>query len=266
VGTSGVSWHLSNEDRGTLLVTGEVVGSRFHHNFDGLYISGGVGLHIADNEVSDSVRYGIDLYDATHDCIVENNRVHRSGRHGIIASQGSVTNDIRQNEVHDNAEHGIIIHEGSHGNRLQKNMVYQQRDGVVLHRSQNTVVTNNTVYNSDRGIRLTGASHNLVADNEVRDSDRYGIYVGEASDINSVRGNVVTNNPVGIYVLSKSNEVTANTMRHSRYGIALHGSSEDNRLTDNTIEFASAVGLYVKTTLNNFADHNIFRENRINIR
>lgn len=263
VGVSGVSWHLSDAERGESIITGQVHRSRFHHNYDGLYISGGVGLRLEENQVYENVRYGIDLYDATHDVVVAHNEIYRNGTHGIILAQSSTANDIRANRVHDNVFHGIIVYQASHRNRLTENEVYHHKDGIVLHRSQDTVVTLNTVYENERGIRLTESTHSLISHNEVRNNVKHGVYLGEQSADTIVRDNTITRNPVGVYALSWDNTIAQNILRENSRGIALHQPAAGNRVQGNVLDHNRS-GLYVKTTATNYVGENIATPNKVN--
>ena len=69
----GVSWKLSNLKLKKELLTGEVINSKFHHNYFGAYTYGATGMLWKGNEFYENVRYGLDPHDDSNGFLVEDN-------------------------------------------------------------------------------------------------------------------------------------------------------------------------------------------------
>jgi len=73
----------------------------------------------------------------------------------------------------------------------------------------------------------------------------------------------VSRTSVGIYLYqSNNNNLTENTAKNNIYGIYLHGSSDFNQLTSNTIEYNTKDGIYINEDCNdNSISRNTVRYN-----
>ncbi len=91
----GISWKMSTEKLGKLLPTGEVINSKFHHNYFGAYTFGATGMLWRGNEFYENVRYGLDPHDDSNGFLVENNIFRNNGTHGLIFSKRCINNMIR---------------------------------------------------------------------------------------------------------------------------------------------------------------------------
>lgn len=198
---------------------GEILESRLGYNFYGFYSYEASGLVIRDNEVHDSVRYGIDPHTRSNNLVIERNVSYNNGKHGIILAEECSNSIVRDNVSYNNALHGIVIYKDSNGNVVEDNTAYgngeqgininnaddnivrnntaydNQQDGIgVGQDAQNNIVANNLVYNNGQdGISLySDAIDNIIRDNTVRDNQRYGIYVKSAG--NTVEDNTITGN------------------------------------------------------------------------
>ncbi|MCL5073570.1 MAG: glycosyltransferase [Actinobacteria bacterium] len=119
----GVSWRMSNGKLGTTLLTGEIINSKFHHNYFGAYTYGATGMIWRGNEFYDNIRYGLDPHDDSNGFLVENNKFYRNGTHGLIFSKRCINNIIRNNISYGNKIHGIMLHEKSNNNIIEKNNI-----------------------------------------------------------------------------------------------------------------------------------------------
>ncbi|MDO8497323.1 MAG: glycosyltransferase, partial [bacterium] len=154
----GVSWRMSNGKRGTVLLTGEIIESKFHDNYFGAYTFGATGMLWKKNEFYSNVRYGLDPHDDSNGFLVEENIAHDNGAHGIIFSKRCMYNTIRNNLSYNNKLHGIMLHEKSDENLIEGNTLYGDTDGVALWHSSNNTVRNNTIRDNKNGVRANAGS------------------------------------------------------------------------------------------------------------
>jgi len=163
-------------------VYGNVVRSRIHDNYFGLYASGARGSEWRGNEVHHNVQYGLAPHTRSDDLRIEDNDVHDNGRHGITVREHCARVVIRHNRVWANGESGITLHRGSNGGLVADNQVFRNGDtGITVHGSAGVTVRGNAVRdNAHIGIQLAmGANENRIEDNEVRGNGFYGLFVGK---------------------------------------------------------------------------------------
>ena len=60
-------------------VYGDIIGSRLHHNFWGVYSYGLEGARWLNNEVDHNAGYGLDPHDDSDHLLIEGNNVHHNG-------------------------------------------------------------------------------------------------------------------------------------------------------------------------------------------
>ena len=150
-------------------VRGDVLNSRLHHNYFGMYTYGHFGGHWATNEVDHNVGYGIDPHDDSDNLVIEENNVHHNGLDGIIASARCDHGIMRNNHSWANGENGLMLHRASDDWVVEGNRSLQNGDsGIALFASSRTLVRNNVcLSNNNAGIRLSvGASDNIVTNNQ----------------------------------------------------------------------------------------------------
>ncbi len=112
----GLSWRTEGSG-------GHVADSEMSHLYFGVYSFDVGGLSITNNNVHDSVLYGIDPHTGSHNLKIQNNVVHDNGKHGIILAEDCVDSDISGNIVYRNQHHGIVLYQHS-----DRNTIVQQRD------------------------------------------------------------------------------------------------------------------------------------------
>jgi parallel beta-helix repeat protein len=199
------------------------------HLYFGLYTYEIDGLQVTDNEIHDSVLYGVDPHTASRNLVIERNVVHDNGKHGIILAEDCTDSVIRDNVVYRNAHHGIVL--------------FQRSD-------RNTVENNETFRNVAQGINVNESAGNVVHGNRVYHNGESGIGIGQTSAGNRIERNVVlSNGQDGIRLVSEAadNEVHANSLGNNvRYGIYVDtvGTSD---IRENSV-FGSRVGVLLKKT------------------
>jgi parallel beta-helix repeat protein len=185
-------------------VFGDILNSRIHHNYYGIYTFGLLGGQWVGNEVDQNVGYGFDPHDDSDDLLIEDNDVHDNGFHGIIASKRCNNVIVRNNRSYNNKQAGIMLHRSSDDGVIEGNEVYDNTDsGIALFASWRTVVRNNTLLRNGRsGVRFSmGAGDNRVENNTIDGGgDGFEFYRGtdtpEPGDDARPDGNLVLNNVV----------------------------------------------------------------------
>lgn len=187
----GLSWK-ANDDLALVDVFGNIINSKIHHNYYGVYTFGLQGdLETSGvwrgNEVYANTGYGLDAHDDSDRLLIEGNNVHDNGNHGIILSKRCDSAQIVNNTSNGNAGNGIMVHEFSDDAIVEGNTATQNADaGVAIFCSARTQVRNNTLDgNVLYGIRFSvGSDNNVIENNTLRNSGSYAIYMysGTAKD------------------------------------------------------------------------------------
>ncbi|HWN94768.1 MAG TPA: right-handed parallel beta-helix repeat-containing protein [Methylomirabilota bacterium] len=167
-------------------VYGDIIHSRLHHNYFGMYSYGAYGMRMINNEADHNVGYGLDPHDDSDYLVIEGNNVHHNGLHGIIASQRCNNIIIRNNISWNNALNGIMLHRYCDDSLIENNRSLHNGDsGVALFDNRRTIVRGNTcLRNFNAGIRLSvGAQDNLIENNEFGDGGNYGLYLYKGGDL-----------------------------------------------------------------------------------
>lgn len=261
----GVSWKVSRQDLKKIMLTGEVIGSTFHHNYFGAYTYGATGMTWRGNEFFENYRYGLDPHDDSNGFLIEKNVAHDNGTHGIILSKRCMYNVIRENYSYNNKLHGIMLHEKSDYNEVYGNVLAGNTSGIVLWRSGNNSVYNNRLENNRHGIRINmAANNNVVEKNIVTGSKLYGIYIYDEALKNSIRNNALSGNDVALYVRSPQNIFADNTIVGNRTGVYFTDNASGNSLVNNVINNNAAYGIYSKVSegIHNVINGNTLLKNR----
>lgn len=243
----GVSWKLNKLKLKKTLLTGEVINSKFHHNYFGAYTYGATGMLWRGNEFYENIRYGLDPHDDSNGFLVENNIARDNGAHGIIFSKRCMYNTVRNNISYNNKGHGIMLHETSDFNVVENNILTGNTSGVALYHSNNNIVRDNTIKDNRHGIRANESSNNnIVQNNSITASKLYGIYFYDKADNNSILNNTFEYNNVGIYIKSDSNIISKNYLINNAVGVYFQDKASNNSLTDNQIKQSGIYGVYTK--------------------
>jgi parallel beta-helix repeat protein len=228
--TGGLTWRKrANAADPTTGATGQVVDSKIHHNFVGLYASEAYSMVISSNQVYTNANSGMLFQDVAQEFTISQNTVYQNGQHGIVIARSSVNNRILNNKVHDNALHGILLERASNNNVLSGNEVYSNSDGIAITQSSNNRIENNYAHNNVQGLRISAtaatlSTENLVINNRVINNSVHGIYLYSNADRNTLRANTVEGNGEnGIYLKSGGNLLESNIVRKGVTGIAILG-------------------------------------------
>ncbi|MEM7112574.1 MAG: NosD domain-containing protein, partial [Chloroflexota bacterium] len=266
-GVYGLSWRIANEERfGEEVVTGNVMNSKIHNNYFGIYTFGATGMIISHNEVFDNLQYGIDPHDDSNNLIIEHNHVHGNNNHGIIISKRCVNNVIRFNRSENNRLHGVMLDRQSNGNSVYGNILVNNKDGVAIWDSHRNEIFDNQIVGNQRGVRINReSSFNLIRDNEINGTEQYGVYLYDGASENHITQNDLQRNTTGVYIRSEANYVIDNWVSHGKEGIYLTPDAERNQIVENRIA-NNEVGIYLKTQPDDYLSNNAFLTNENNIR
>ena len=261
----GVSWKLSTSKLKQAVLTGEVINSKFHHNYFGAYTYGATGMTWRGNEFYNNVRYGLDPHDDSNGFLVEKNRAHNNGTHGIIFSKRCMYNTVRDNISYNNNLHGIMLHESSDYNIIENNLVYGNSSGIVLWHSGNNIIRENILKENRHGVRANASSNNnIISNNSIFGSELYGVYLYDEANGNFVENNIFERNDVALYLRSNRNNIANNMLRNNNIGIYLKDQASGNTLSENNINNSAIYGIYTKvgTRFSNILGHNELDKNR----
>jgi parallel beta-helix repeat protein len=297
----GISWRDTNDsltpDVLSTRVTGEVINSKIHHNYYGIYTFQASNMLFRGNEFYDNVRYGFDPHDYTHDVLVENNLAYNNGSHGFIISRGCNNFIFRGNKSYNNSDpnpdtqaHGFMLDPGSpnsedpqaasYENILEGNEAYGNEGyGLRILGSINNQVLNNNFYQNTWGMSVESSlaekgtvisSGNLVAHNRLTENTVYGLYVRETASGNTIEYNTIKQNGNhGIYLRSDNNYIRGNTLElNTLDGLAVvaqtnYPSLTGNEIISNTIKGNLDNGLDIRRATQTLLQENIIEQNNL---
>lgn len=133
------------------------------------------------------------------------NKIHRNiannNLYGITV--GGAYNKVLGNIIENNGRGGIIVGY-SNNSRVSENYIADNKFGINLSFSNNTVIyRNNITSNYEYGIFLATSMNNTISENNLEYNDR-GIYLIGSSN-NTISGNNIANNKNGTYLYHSSN-------------------------------------------------------------
>lgn len=254
-------------------VTGEVIDSKIHHNYYGIYTYQAQNMTFRGNEFYSNVRYGFDPHDYTHHVLVEGNVAYNNGAHGFIISRGCNNFTFHNNKSYNNFDpganlaHGFMLDPGgadidkpqvsSANNLLENNEAYNNEGyGLRMLGSGNNTIRNNYFHHNDTGMTLDGMAVDSMTENNVISGNRFeantkaGIFVREAYQ-NQILGNTLQGNLGSGLDIRKAegNHVEANTITASgAHGVSLSDSAKQNFFLRNTIQNNKSYGIGVSGT------------------
>lgn len=286
----GLAWRDVNApttpDELRTRVTGEVIDSKIHHNYYGIYTYQAQNMTFRGNEFYSNVRYGFDPHDYTHHVLVENNVAYNNGAHGFIISRGCNNFIFRNNKSYNNFDpgsnlaHGFMLDPGgadidkpqvsSANNLLENNEAYNNEGyGLRMLGSGNNTIQNNYFHHNDTGMTLDGMAVDSVTENNVIRGNRFeantktGIVIREAYQ-NQILGNTLQGNlGSGIDIRkAEGNHVEANTITaNGAHGLIFSDSAKQNFLLRNTIQNNKSYGISISgssSTGNRWSQNQIF--------
>jgi mannuronan 5-epimerase len=210
----GLSWKVLGQDTigpsvfDIVGVYGDVVNSKIHDNYFGVYTYGAEAMTFINNEVYNNKMYGLDPHDDSDNLVIDGNYVHHNGYHGIIGSQRCDNLTITNNISSYNGGNGIMLHRNTNDASVRNNELYNNTDsGIAIFDSHNNIITSNIAKYNKRGIRFSvGSSNNIIENNDFSENSTYGTYFYKGSDIptsgdgkpkfNIIRNNTINSNSI----------------------------------------------------------------------
>ena len=284
----GIAWR-DDDGGGNVLrtrVTGEMINSKVHHNYYGIYTYQAQNMVFRGNEFYNNVRYGFDPHDYSHHVLVEDNIAHDNGAHGFIISRGCNNFIFRNNKSYNNRDpgsnlaHGFMLDPGGAGiskpqvsssnNLLENNEAYGNEGyGLRILGSGDNEIRNNYFHHNDTGMTIDGAGvdsasvRNLIQGNRIEENTKAGIFVREAHQNRILNNSIKLNLGDGVDLRkSNENEFTGNTLtQNGDHGVFLSEGSKQNFFQSNTIQENKSFGISVNgstTTGNRWSQNLIF--------
>jgi mannuronan 5-epimerase len=249
----GLTWKASGDQPGLINrvgVYGDVQNSHMHHNYVGVYVSGGHGMEWLQNEVSDNVRDGFAFRDNTDYLLIQGNSTHHNGNNGMIVSQQCDHLTIRRTSSWANAQDGIFLNRNSDDCLVEDNQCSDNGDtGMAIAGSSRCTVRRNLLLrNLQSGVQVNlGSADNLFESNECASNVCHGFYLYKGNDMpepnddgrpkrNRLVSNLVHHNSREAINLADSDENTFETNTFYANGDRLRFSGGvNNRLEANAI-------------------------------
>ncbi|MCE7982976.1 MAG: hypothetical protein DYG89_17465 [Caldilinea sp. CFX5] len=284
----GISWRDNDGSDNVLRtrVTGEMINSKVHHNYYGIYTYQAQNMTFRGNEFYSNVRYGFDPHDYSHHILVENNIARDNGAHGFIISRGCNNFIFRNNKSFNNRDpganlaHGFMLDPGGAGinkpqvsssnNLFENNEAYGNEGyGMRILGSGDNEIRNNYFHHNDTGMTVDGAGvasasdRNLIHGNRIEENTKAGIFVREAYQNRIFNNTIKLNQGDGVDIRkSNENEFTGNTLfGNGDHGVFLSEGSKQNFFQGNTIQGNKSYGISVAgstTTGNRWSQNLIF--------
>ncbi len=259
-------------------VSGQVVNSKFHHNFVGVHVMQGGDMAFTNNEFHDNLNYGFYARDNSRDIVLEGNLAYNNASHGILLARGCTNFVLRNNKAYTNGigfAHGIVVSQGSAPtaasveNLLEGNEAYGNRGyGINIEGSNNNEVRNNNLHDNQTGLTLEdGSTSNLVQGNTLLNNTSFGVQIRLGANNNVIRNNTATQNAsYGLYVRSDSNLVEGNQVTANRnVGINLKAENatalQNNKLISNTVSSNTGSGIDIRGATNTEVSRNRVESN-----
>jgi parallel beta-helix repeat protein len=284
----GLAWR-DDDGGGNVLrtrVTGELINSKIHHNYYGVYTYQAQNMVFRGNEFYNNIRYGFDPHDYSHHVLVENNVAHDNGAHGFIISRGCNNFTFRNNKSYNNFDpgsnlaHGFMLDPGGAGiskpqvsssnNLLENNEAYGNEGyGLRILGSGDNEIRNNYFHHNNTGISIDGdgvdsmTTNNLIQGNRFEENAKVGVFVRVAHQNQILNNSIKANLGSGIDLRkSNANQFTGNSVLASgNYGVFLSEGSKQNFFQNNTIQGNQNYGISVSgssTTGNRWSQNLIF--------
>ena len=217
----GVTWGSDS--------TGEVLGSRFDHNFFGIYTSEAHDISFRKNVFHDNLYYGLNAHtDSTH-ILTEDNEGFGNGGHGFVYAAGVVDSVLRGNHSHDNKSNGIVMDGASNRNLIERNLIERNgQDGIALIGSSDEVVAENIIRNNRVGVRVNdqGSDRNVLRSNLISGNEIGVQTFGGATETRLVDNTVEASRKTGLLLESPGTEVTGGTVRAANRGIEIRSTAQ----------------------------------------
>lgn len=231
-GCYGISWKTPDASFPKYLVTGNILNSKIHDNYYGIYTYGAAGMVIDNNNVYNNIQYGIDPHDDSNNLIISRNKTHHNGNHGIIVSKRCLYNNFSFNESSFNKLQGMMLDRQSNFNILENDLIHDNLgDGIAVYDSHFNIIRNENIRTSKSGIRSNAESTKNYFENNIITLNRNNaIFIYGNSNSNYALNNQIFDNPIGIYFkdttgnIIKNNFATGSNTVNIKFGVNSDGN------------------------------------------
>src|SRR5207248_3325304 len=112
-------------------VFGNIVNSRIHDNYFGVYTYGAQGMQWLANEVYNNAEDGFNLGEKSKEVLIQGNNLHNNGSYGIVASKRCDHLALRGNNCSSNAQSGILLQRQSNHSLIEANQCLSNGDSGI---------------------------------------------------------------------------------------------------------------------------------------
>ena len=164
------------------LIEGNIINCLDGSSGSGIGING-VNVVVNDNEIFNSLLYGISITTGSNGCIVTNNLISGSNSEGINANMVSLCT-VDMNTIIQPAAYSIELISISGSSCSNNKILNSTSRGIVLQDSVKTLIANNVAHISTYGCIETGTSdYNLIVDNNFTSILNFGLLITGSNTI-----------------------------------------------------------------------------------
>ncbi len=207
------------------------------------------------NNATSSTYYGIDLFTSNFNNISRNNARYSSN---IGVGLSSSNNNKIEENIAENNNIGVSLR-WSNFNTIYNNSARSDFIGIFISQQSgnNRVNANNASGSSNEGIEVSISNDNDIRDNTVAGNKNYGIHAYSSSG-NAIQNNTILSNGVGVYLdWSNGNKINKNLIDNNRLnGIALSYVSDNNNVSENSVNENGNISIKVSSSKNNRIENN----------
>ncbi|PKP53972.1 MAG: hypothetical protein CVT90_02110, partial [Candidatus Altiarchaeales archaeon HGW-Altiarchaeales-3] len=177
----------------------------FNNNY-GIYLYLSKNNQIINNRINDNDNYGIYMDTASDHTPLINNTINNNG-YGVYVS--SLRNKLINNTINNN-DYGIYVNSFNGYNNITRNNVSLNNiDGIHIASSSNNIIFQNYITSNNNGIFFMDSSNNRVMNNTINSNNIAGIYLYYRSDDNEISYNKILNNSQAGIVMSNKESLDA---------------------------------------------------------
>ena len=237
VGGIGSGLILGNSSAYAKLEHNGVTGSTDH---SGIHLEYTNNTIITNNNCSENDLNGIYILNSKNNTI--NSNLIRDNIGGSIFFDSCSNSTVSDNELLYNNGVGVQLNTGSLYNTIERNYIINDANYGAIRFStgcNNNNATENTIINGGSAVYISGASGNLVKNNTMKDSvnTQSAIYITSTSTLNSIVENYINNSlNRGIYLATNcdSNTIYGNYISYNLIGVELNSGSSSNTFYNNS--------------------------------
>jgi parallel beta-helix repeat protein len=229
----------------------------------GVYVLNSYGNLFQNNNISNNTGDGLSFETSPNNYVI-NNIIKGNDNNGVYVKWTS-DYEIIGNNASENLNYGIYL-DSSTDNLVKDNDVYNNKDGIYVTGSDNTIEGNN-VTESGYGIWMAFSTDNTISDNYLA-FNNYGVRYVSSSYTNITGNNISFNNIDGIFLQTVSdwntisqNDIMYNGQTQESAGIYLKNSPENNTISNNRIIANNGFGIEFESALFNTIVNNTISQN-----